>query len=113
MSGARTLEQLRARYSGSGQAKSEGGMMGGRRGPGPGGPGPRGMAKGKPKNTRRTVGRLFSYVRPYTINLIFVLLCMLISTLTSLVGSYLLAPIINNIAGVATTEKRRSGGARR
>ena len=38
MSGARTLEQLRARYSGSGQAKSEGGMMGGRRGPGPGGP---------------------------------------------------------------------------
>ena len=109
MSGARTLEQLRARYSGSGQAKSEGGMMGGRRGPGPGGPGPRGMAKGKPKNTRRTVGRLFSYVRPYTINLIFVLLCMLISTLTSLVGSYLLAPIINNIAGVATTEK--SGAA--
>lgn len=109
MSGARTLEQLRARYSGSGQAKSEGGMMGGRRGPGPGGPGPRGMAKGKPKNTRRTVGRLFSYVRPYTINLIFVLLCMLVSTLTSLVGSYLLAPIINNIAGVATTEK--SGAA--
>ena len=109
MSGARTLEQLRARYSGSGQTKSEGGMMGGRRGPGPGGPGPRGMAKGKPKNTRRTVGRLFSYVRPYTINLIFVLLCMLVSTLTSLVGSYLLAPIINNIAGVATTEK--SGAA--
>ncbi len=109
MSGARTLEQLRARYSGSGQTKPAGGMMGGRRGPGPGGPGPRGMAKGKPKNTRRTVGRLFSYVRPYTINLIFVLLCMLVSTLTSLVGSYLLAPIINNIAGVATTEK--SGAA--
>ncbi len=34
---------------------------------------------------------------------------MLVSTLTSLVGSYLLAPIINNIAGVATTEK--SGAA--
>lgn len=109
MSGARSLEQLRARYSSSGQTKPAGGMMGGRRGPGPGGPGPRGMAKGKPKNTRRTVGRLFSYVRPYTVNLIFVLLCMLVSTFTSLVGSYLLAPVINNIAGVATTEK--SGAA--
>lgn len=113
MSGARTLEQLRARYNGSGSLPTggKGGMMG--RGPGGPGGGPGGRhgvrAKGKPKNTGKTVGRLFSYVRPYSMRLVLVLLCMLVSTVTSLIGSYLLAPIINNIAGVATTEK--SGAA--
>ena len=74
--------------------------MGGRRGPGPGAP----RAKGKPKNTKKTVRRILGYVAKYKIHLIIVLLCMLISTLTSLCGSYMLAPIINRIQFEVTGE---------
>ncbi|MGM9680043.1 MAG: ABC transporter ATP-binding protein [Eubacteriales bacterium] len=56
------------------------------------------MAGGsKPKNARQTVGRLFSYVAAYKLQLILVLFCMLVSTVTSLIGSYMLAPIINRL----------------
>lgn len=101
----RDLETLKKRYENSSSAKAPQGrgMMGGRRG----GPGGRrgGPGGGKPKNTKNTVKRLLKYIKPYTLRLIAVLLCMLLSTVTALVGSYMLAPIINNIAGVATTAK--------
>ena len=64
--------------------------------PGPrGGHGPR--AHGKPKNTGVTVNRLWNYVSKYKLRLVAVIFCMLFSTLTSLVGSYMLSPIINHI----------------
>lgn len=69
-------------------------------GRGPGGPrGRRGGAGGggKPKNASKTIGRLLSYVGNYKYLFIVVLLCMLVSTITSLIGSYMLAPIINKI----------------
>ena len=47
----------------------------------------------------------YIYIKPHSLKLFLVLLCMLFSTLTSLAGSYMLAPIINNIAGVTTTAK--------
>ena len=88
---ARSLEQLNKQYaksSKSGQAPR--GMMP-RRGPGA----PR--QSGKPKDTARTVSRMLSYVAKYKGRLVFVAFCMLISAVTSLIGSYMLAPIIDRI----------------
>ncbi len=92
---ARTLEQLQKQYNSAAKAQKPGmPPMGGPRG----GPGPRGMGmSGKPKDTKRTMGRLLSYMRPYAGRFMAVLLCMLTSTVTSLIGAYLLAPIINHL----------------
>ena len=63
------------------------------------GPGRRGpMATGKPKNTKNTVSRLFKYIEKYKFRLVLVVFLMLLSTVTSLIGSFMLAPIINKIA---------------
>ncbi len=88
---ARTLQQLQNQYSrSSGPESMRGGPMGGP---------PRGRRmKGKPKNTKATVKRLLSYVGKYKFRLILVLLCMLLTTVSSLCGGYLVAPIINKIA---------------
>lgn len=99
---ARSLEQLQKQYSRSAR-QAPGGMhgpMGPRRGPGPGGP----RAHGKPKNMKQTVGRIWSYVSAYKFRLIPVFLCMLLSTCTSLVGAYMMAPIINRITVVVSPE---------
>ncbi len=95
----RTLEDLQRQYNravvedGKKQMPGPGPRGGGPRGGGPGGPRPH----GKPKNTAATVKRLWSYVSRYKLRLIFVLFCMLMSTATSLIGAYMLAPIINHI----------------
>lgn len=87
---ARTLEQLKIRYN----SVSHGQTL---RGGGPGrGPGPRGV-KGKPKNLKKTIGRLFAYVGKYKLRLAFVFLCMILTTVFSLFGGYLIVPIINRI----------------
>jgi len=87
---ARNLQQLQAQYN-TGTANRKGGMMGGR-----GGPNARAMG-GKPQNARKTIGRILSYMKGYKLKILAVLLCMAISTLTSLCGSYLMAPIINRL----------------
>ena len=94
----RTIEQLRERYN-SASAKNPGGM----KGPGMGGPRGRhpGM-KGKPKNLKKTVSRLLSYVKVYKARLFAVLICMLLTTVTSLLGGYLIAPIVNRISFAIT-----------
>ena len=86
---ARNLEELKKQYN----SVSHGMSM---RGHGPGrgrGPG----AKGKPKNMGKTVGRILSYVGKYRIILLFVLLCMMLTTISSLCAGYLIAPIITRI----------------
>ena len=88
----RTLESLQKQYAREVSSKGMGMRPGGRGGPGAGRD-----AKGKPKNTGKTVKRILSYVAKYKIHLIIVLFCMLISTITSLCGSYMLSPIINRI----------------
>ena len=82
---ARTLEELQKRY----QSTPKGGPGG--RGPMPGGPrgpmgrGPMGMgASGKPKSTKKTLVRLLGYIKGYRILLLPALLCLLISTLSTL-----------------------------
>ena len=101
---ARSLESLQKQYnsSASDHKGGPGRGPGGPGGPGPGhgprgGPGMRGMGGGKPKNTAKTIKRLLNYVSKYKIRLFFVLFCMLMSTVTSLLGGYLLAPIINRL----------------
>ena len=90
---ARSLQQLQKQYN-SAASNKNGGMHPPRRGGGgPGAPG----AQGKPKNTKKTLSRLLSYVRPYRFRLICVLLSMLLSTVMSLIGGYMLAPVINRI----------------
>ncbi len=88
---ARSLEELQKRYTSLG--KTTGGHHG--PGPGPRRGGPHVRGKGKPKNSRATIRRLVGYITAYRFRLIFVLVCMLVSTLTSLLGSYLLRDVIN------------------
>ena len=79
---ARSLERLRMRKMGGGPR---------------GGPPGRGMT-GKPKNAGQTIRRLLGYVGKYWYKLVLVLLCMLITTVTSLCGGYLMAPIVDHLA---------------
>ncbi len=102
---ARNLEQLTRQYGKAAAPGKPGGMMPGRPGPGgpgPGGPGgPRGpRMSGKPKNTARTVSRMLSYVAKYKLRLVAVIFLMLANTISSLIGSYMLAPIIDKITSV-------------
>ena len=86
---ARSLEELKKQYNSVSHGQSL-------RGGGPGrGPGPR--AKGKPKNVGKTVKRLLSYVGKYKFRLIFVFLCMILTTVSSLAGGYLVVPMINRL----------------
>lgn len=104
----RTLQELQRQYASMGKVQNGRGPMGG--GPGHGGPrsGRGAHAIGKPKNTGHTIRRLLGYLKGSWGKLLLVVLCMLISTATSLIGSYMLAPIINHIAGV---EPSSSAGA--
>ena len=102
---ARSLEVLQKQYNSKKHEAKGGGMppMGPRRGPG--GPGMR--PQGKPKNTKQTVKRLLSYLNPYRIRLVFVLVCMLFSTASSLVGGYILRPVINSLVEEGKTVAER------
>ena len=50
----------------------------------------------KAKNPKKTLQRLFSYLRPYRVTMIFVVVCILISSLASAISSYSLEPLIND-----------------
>ena len=100
---ARNLQELQKRYASLG--KTPAGRGPGGPGPGPrrGGPGPR--PKGKPKNSRATIRRLAGYIAAYRFRLIIVLACMLLSTLTSLAGGYLLRDVYNSLDRTADPAK--------
>ncbi len=83
---ARSLEKLKEQYTAVSHGTSLRGGPHGHRG-----------AKGKPKNVGKTIMRLLSYVGKYKVLLVFVAVAMVISTVTSLIGSYMLAPVINRI----------------
>jgi len=50
----------------------------------------------KPKDSKRVILRLWNYLRQQKLLLLFILLLLLINIATTLLGSYLLRPIINN-----------------
>ena len=93
---ARSLESLQKQYNRAASVTAE------RRGPGGPGGGPRGRRdpsqKGKPKNMGKTVARLLGYMKGYGLRFALVIFCMLLSTVTSLIGSYMLAPIIDRLS---------------
>ena len=49
-------------------------------------------------NCWKTIGRLLKYIGKYKFRLVGVFFLMLLTTVTSLCGSYMLAPIINRIS---------------
>ena len=50
----------------------------------------------KAKNPKKTLLRLFSYTKPYRINLLLVVICILLSSFATALSSYSLDPLINN-----------------
>lgn len=90
----RSLEELQKRYSYGGSGNSGGP---GRGGPG-GGPGRRRSYDGKQKASKGTVLRLLSYLSVYKYRFIVVFLCLVLSTSASLLGSYMLSPILDKVA---------------
>ena len=101
----RSLENLDRRYGGI-DRHSDGKEAAPQRRPGPGpkhGPSP----MGKPKDSKRTMLRILSYVAVYWKRIVGALLCMLLSTGASLAGSYLLRPIVNAIANAETSAADR------
>ena len=102
------MERLQKKYAAKLSAAGPGGHGPGGHGPGgpgrgPGGPGrrPGGLPGGKPKNIKKTMGRLFAYIAEDMPKLILVAVCVIANTAASLAGSYMLRPIINNITGGA------------
>ena len=95
----RTLEDLSRQYNSSVSA-------GGPRGPMGGGPrgGRHGGMGGKPKDARKVVARLFAYISAYKFRLLIVLVFMLLNTVCSLAGSYMLRPIMNNYIAAGRLE---------
>lgn len=67
------------------------------KGPGPGNRGARNMPISKPKNMKKTLGRLFSYIAKDKWKLVIVCLCVVGGTIANLAGSYMLRPIINGL----------------
>ena len=66
------------------------------RGPGQGGPGARGGYQ-KPKDTKKSALRLLGYMTEKKLPLLLVALCLIVETLTSIYGTYMLRPIINGL----------------
>ena len=67
-------------------------------GPPPGGPGGRGPRGGfqKPKDMRRTIGKLMGYLAVYKVHLCVVAVLLVISSVCSVGGSFLIKPLIND-----------------
>lgn len=87
------LERLKKRY---GRKRMEDGKGPGGGRPGPGGPGRgRQMGGGRPENSMGTICRLLGYLRGDTLKLFLAFVCIILNTLGTLLGSYLLRPIIN------------------
>lgn len=96
------LEYLQKKYESrlnpsSDQAEMAAGP-GGPKGPGHGpGRGRGAMPVKKPKNVKKTMGRLFSYISHEKLRLFIVVVCVLGGTFANLAGSYMLRPIINGL----------------
>ena len=80
---------------------------------GPGGPGRNVPASGKPKNSSQTVRRLLSYLEEDKGRLILALICVVLNTLGTLAGSYMLRPIINTYIVPANGSRGDAAGLAR
>lgn len=100
---ARSLESLKKQYNKYGAAAPV--MGGGPRGP-RGGPAARAraMGDGKPKKTKEVIGRLLNYVGKHKGKLIVAMVLVVIRSVTQIMGSYMLRPIINDYIAVGKLE---------
>lgn len=107
---ARDLQALQKQYNRHASAMRG---MGGR-GPGRGGPGaPRLGSRSSLKNGSASIKRMLSYLSPYKIRIAIILCCMLINTVASLCGGYLLAPIINKLSLAVSGREQHLSAAER
>ena len=60
------------------------------------GPGPQGHGFQRPKDFKGTVQKLLRYIGRYKVALVLVFVCLVVSSATSVMSSYLLKPIIND-----------------
>ena len=95
----RRMESLKHRYGREVAAQKRG------MGHGPGGPGGGRMAKGTPKNSKATIKRLMGYLNEDKSKMMLAFFCVIVNTIASLVGSYMLRPIINTY--IAPTDGSR------
>ncbi len=72
-----------------------------------GGRGPaRGMPVTKPQNAKKAIRRLFSYLEGDIPKLCVVLVCVIVTTIANLAGSYMLRPIINSLTDPSGTPQK-------
>ena len=101
---ARSIEELKKQYNTGHNPMGPGGPgRGPGRGPGGGGPMARGLG-GKPKDTSKTIKRMWKYMASYKLKLVLVMFLMVTHTVTALFGSFMLAPIIDKIAITASPD---------
>ncbi len=93
----RSLEELQKRYSYGGSGKS-GNVGPGRGGPGRGGPGRRRPPEEKQKTSKGAILRLLSYLSAYKYKFVVVFFCLMLSTTSGLLASYMLSPILDKVA---------------
>lgn len=74
----------------------------------PGGPGR--MGGGKPKNAKATFTRLLAYLKDDKWKIVFVLFIMLLSSASTIVGTYILRPVINNLGDETLTAAEKLAG---
>jgi len=65
------------------------------------------MMGGKPKNAAATVRRLLAYIGRDKFKILFVLACVLGTSLSNLAGSYILRPVINNLVSVDQSAEQK------
>ena len=76
-------------------------------GKGPGGPGPGGRSNfQRPKNTRKTLSRLLGYVSKRKWLLFLVFVCVIVSSAASVIGTYLLRPVLNELVSDMTVAEK-------
>ena len=90
--------------------KPAGGPPMGGPGGGPGGRHARAMG-GKPKETKETIKRLLGYLGKDKKHVIIALVCVVISSISTLAGSYMLSPIINGITETYDKASKAAGDA--
>ncbi len=93
------------------QNRPQGGPPPGAPGPGHGGPGKRharGAMGGKPENAKQTIGRLVSYIARDKVRVGIALFCVVCTSISTLLGSYLLKPLIDGVAE-AYRETQKAG----
>ena len=58
-----------------------------------------GMTGSKPKDAKKAVRRIFSYMKEDWLKIVIVLFLVILNTVASLAGSYMLRPVINSLTG--------------